>query len=161
MSGEPEDDPNVTYAFEPDFALKKIIGEDVDISKIFTPERIKACQDIIDNARSEFFEEEKPRVLELKTIVQGGNEKNLPQILAICKEIKSQAKIFGFSFIADLCTQIITFAELETRPVKVRFQVIAKFTDALVIAVLNKMKDEGGVLEKELDKIVAEVLARA
>lgn len=147
-------------AHEPDYALRKLIGEDVDIRKIFTAEKIKQCQKIIDTARDDFFEEEKPCVAELRMLVQAGDETKFSQIASICTDIRGQARIFGFSFIADLCAQIVTFAELQSRPAKVRFQVISKFVDALQVAVHHKMHDEGGVLEKELNKIVGELLGK-
>lgn len=148
------------FTYEPDFALRKIIGDDVDIMQIFTPEKIRLCQDIIDKARDDFFEDEKPRVLELKKIIAQSNIHNLSKIVAVCSEVRCQARIFGFSFIAGLCEQMITFANADSKPPKVRYMIISKLGDALVVAMLNRLKDEGGILQKELNATVQQLLEK-
>ena len=46
------------YAYEPDYTLRNILGENFDTEKYFK-ERIVECQNVIDSARNEFFEDEK------------------------------------------------------------------------------------------------------
>lgn len=146
---QPQDD--VVLAYEPDLSLKKMIGEGIEFKSILTPELRQACQKLIDDAREAFFEEEKPLVDELRRIVKAADPAKLPKIVEIASEIRAQAKIFGFSFICNLSEQIANFAQLPGKTADVRFLVISRFVDALYIAMIQKMKDEGGMLEKELN----------
>lgn len=143
----PDDD---VVAYEPDMSLQKMIGDGKNFKDILTPELRAACQKLINDARDAFFEEEKPRVAEMQALVKAANISSLPKIIELAAEIRSQAKIFGFSFICNLCEQIVNFSQLPGKTVEVRFLVISRFVDALSIAVFHKMKDEGGELEKEL-----------
>lgn len=147
-------------AYEPDYELRNILGENFDTEKYFK-ERIVECQNVIDNARNEFFEDEKPRVLQLRELAKSANPNQFVAIVSICKDIRGQARIFGFPFISDLCSEIIRFAELETKLPKIRYLIIAKLIDALSVAIMHKMRDEGGVLEAELNKVVGDILKKS
>lgn len=147
------EDGDVTME-EPDFALRKLLGPDLDLRKVFTPEKIKDCQRIIDDARDEFFTDEIKKVLEIKKLVQLKDEKFFMQISIIGQDLKSQARLFGFGFIANICSQIIFYAETDTKSLTARLAIISKFVDALDHAMKNRLKDETGQLEKNLMSIV-------
>ncbi len=142
---------DVTLAYEPDLSLQKILGKGLQFKDILTPQLRQACQKLIDDASDAFFEEEKPQVEEILKLARQGEISALPKIAALAVEIRSQAKIFGFSFIGNLCEQIVSFAQLPGKSAETRFMVISRFVDALYIAITQKMRDEGGTLEKELN----------
>jgi len=141
-------------ALPPDKSLKKMIGEHVNLGDLFTPEKIKACQKLIDMARDEFFEEEKPKVEQMRHILKANNQKALSDIEKMIQDIKGQARIFGFSFIVLVCNHILDFADDQTKSIERRILIIARFVDVLFIAMSHKIKDDGGALEKELKIIL-------
>lgn len=129
-------------AYEPDHTLRNILGEKFDAEKYFKG-KIADCQKVIDAARDEFFEDEKPRVLQLKELAKSANPEEFAPIISVCNDIRGQARIFGFSFISHLCSQIILFAELEAKLPKLRYLIISKLIEALSVAIFHKIKDEG------------------
>lgn len=151
-NNQPQDD--VILAYEPDLSLQKMIGDGVQFKDILTPELRQACQKLIDDARDAFFDEEKPHVEEIRKLAKAGDVRDLPKIAGIASEIRAQAKIFGFSFICNLCEQIVSFALLPGKSAEKKFLVLSRFIDALYIAMIQKMRDEGGALEKELNMSV-------
>lgn len=147
-------------AYEPDDTLRQILGPEVDLRKVFSPEKIAAVQKIIDDARDEFFINELPSVQKLREIVSAEDPAKFLTIRNICWDIRSQARIFGFTFISNLCAQIVESTENQDTPAKTRYLIITKFVDALVMAVTHKVRDEGGGLEKELQKVVEHLMTR-
>lgn len=145
---------NYVTAFEPDRSLQKIIGEDVDLNTIFTPEKIKACQKIIDEARNEFFDNELPKIDLIRSFLRRGNDTSFQQIEFIVNDMRSQARIFGFPFIALACSHIVSFCDDYTKKAETRRLIISKFVDLLYIALRNKVRDEGGGLEKEIARLL-------
>ncbi len=147
-------------AYEPDYTLRNILGENFDAEKYFK-ERIADCQSVIDNARNEFFEDEKPRVLQLRELAKSADPNQFSTIVAVCRDIRGQARIFGFPFISNLCSEITRFAEMESKLPNVRYSIIVKLIDALSAAIMHRMRDEGGILEAELNKVVGEILKKS
>jgi hypothetical protein len=142
---------DVILAYEPDLSLQKMLGDGQKFNDLLTPEIRQACQKLIDDARDSFFEEEKPSVETLRALVKSGNVQKLPKIAGIANEIRAQAKMFGFSFICNLSEQIVNFAQLPGKGADMKFMVLTRFVDALYIAMIQKMRDEGGELERELN----------
>ena len=140
---------------EADFALRDLLGPDIELRKVFTQEKIKDCQKIIDEAREEFFTDEIKKVLEIRKLVQTQDEKLFKEIALLGQDLKSQARLFGFGFISNICAQIIFYAETDVKNIKTRFTVISKFVDALDQAMKHRLKDETGQLEKNLMSMFA------
>lgn len=141
-------------AIEPDRTLKKIIGENVDLKTVFTPAKIKACQKIIDDARNEFFDNELPKIDYIRSFLRSNDDSSFQKIELIVNDMRSQAKIFGFPFIVLACSHIIAFCEDYTKKADTRRLIISKFVDLLYIALRNKVRDEGGGLEKEMARLL-------
>lgn len=141
-------------AIEPDQTLKKIIGENVDLKTVFTPEKIKACQKLIDDARNEFFDNELPKIGQIRDFLKETDESSFHKIEYIINDMRSQAKIFGFPFIVLACNHVISFCDDYTKKPETRKLIISKFVDLLYIALRNKVRDEGGGLEKEMAKLL-------
>lgn len=150
MTSEHNQD-DVIIAYEPDLSLQKMIGDGVKFNDLLTPEIRQACQKLIDDARDSFFDEEKPRVEKLRELVKSGKIDDLSKIAHMANEIRAQARMFGFSFICNLSEQMVNFAQLPGKATDTKFLVLSRFSDALYIAVLKKMRDEGGELERELN----------
>lgn len=140
---------------DPNFLLRDLLGPDVELRKIFTPEKIKDCQKLIDEARDEFFLDEIKKVAEIKKIALLGDENALKSIVFLGQDLKSQARLFGFGFIANICTQIIFYAETNEKSFPARLNIISKFLDALEHAMKHRLKDETGQLEKNLMSILS------
>ncbi len=141
-------------AVEADTSLKKIIGEEVDLNRLFSPEKISACQKIIDDARNEFFQNELPKVEIIKKLMRDDETKIDYKVSEIVNDMRSQAKIFGFPFIVLACTHILSFYDDTAKPLGVKHKIISRFVEILHIAIKNKVRDEGGDLEKEMARLL-------
>lgn len=140
-------------AYEPDYSLKEAVGKDVDLTKLFTPERLRKCQEIIEAARDEFFIEESEKVKMMQVFILQKDLTTFNAIADMAQEIKSQARIFGFTFIANLCSQIVHFCLSDEKPLPVRLQILERFITALDLAMSSRVRDEGGNLEGQLKQI--------
>lgn len=157
---------NTVYAYPADRTLRDLIGKSTALSDIFTEEKIKACQKLVDEAKSEFFNTAQD---DMNTIIGLVDNKVFDDnYRELCKElfqplsnIKGQAEVFGFSLIARICKYLIEFCEkssdVEQTTVKDIF-IITKLVEALQKSFSAKIIDSGGVLEKELVLIIEQVL---
>ena len=144
-----ENEGNYTEAYEPENVLRKIIGNDVLLKDIFTPEKILACQKRIDVARDDFFDKADIQLEELKNML---NLAITPfeEIAFIAENIRGQAKFFHFPFIASVCSHITDYSQAASQPTQTRLAIIQKLAEALQIAFKTKIRDEGGVLQHGL-----------
>ena len=58
-------------AYEADRTLRKLIGWEIKLREVFTPERIEACQNQIDEACVSFYDTTKDEIVKLGGIVEG------------------------------------------------------------------------------------------
>jgi len=152
---EDKDDETV-IAYEPDFALKKTIGEDVKMSEIFTPEKIAECQKIIKDASASFFEAAQNDLNKLeealknaKIATDNGNA-FFEDAGQTATNLKGQAELFGFWLINNSCLQIIACCKSPQDPVSTRMSLIKELFSALHLAIQKRIMDDGGDVGKAL-----------
>ncbi len=158
------DGDNVTYAhYEPEPALRTLIGKFIHLSDIFTQEKIDACQKLIDDAKALFFEISLPDIAIITNdLIKGKSSSNNRQ--EICKilfqpvsNIKGQAEIFGFPLIARICNYLIEYCEESYHSQNMTMKdifIITKLEEALLRAFHQKIVDSDGAMEKELVSII-------
>lgn len=153
-----EKEDNVVYMSEPNHSLKKMIGEDVELTSIFTTEKIKRCQTIIDEAKAGFFDTVRGDMARLETAMARAQElESRPQefyniILVPTQNIKGQALAFGFPLITRICGYIVGYCSSSKQTTHIAQQLIRKLLEALHFAVQNKITDDGGAVGRELLK---------
>ncbi len=151
----PKNDPNAVYAYAPDYALRKLIGP-MPLSDIFTPEKIAACQKILDDAKASFFETSSADMEFIRVMLNGSDENHqqgFRQLFEPLANIKGQADVFGFPLISSLCKYLIEYTEegAEQAVLAAKNQlIIQRLSEALQKAFDERVVDAGGALEREL-----------
>lgn len=141
--------------YEPESALREIIGQDVQLRNLFAPEKIASCQKLIDTSRNEFFDNS---YKELETIVSSlqSNIEDFSKILIPVENIKGQAKIFGFPFIINICCHISDYCQNGDLTEK-NLEVVKKLIEALTVTLKNKVTDQKGALNEELSGFMTKI----
>ncbi len=139
-------------AVEAHSEIKEILGKEVELSKVFSKEKIIACQKIINSAKNNFFDTAKKELSELKKLLKSNidSQNDDEDIIKPLASIRSQAETLGFILITQVCDYIIKYYESETMDNKKRIRIIDKLVDTLKLAFDQKIKDDGGPLGKEL-----------
>lgn len=145
-----------TIAYEPEQKIRQLLGDDFVCKDIFNAEKIRLCQQIIDEAKSTFFDSASVELDLLKMLVEAAQEaRDVPesifeQIADQAANIQGQARLFGFPFIVSVCTHIIGFCEESSQAADKRISVINKLVSALHLAFVKHIEDEGGTTERAL-----------
>lgn len=155
-------DANIVYAYEPDQTLRQLIGKSTILADIFTKEKIAACQKLVDDAKSSFFDTAQPDMDTISALVKNKALTNNYQEL--CKQlfqplsnIKGQAEVFGFPLITRVCKYLIEYCESSASAKSMAARdifIITKLVEALRRAFQEKIVDAGGTIERELISVV-------
>ncbi|MBP7477529.1 MAG: Hpt domain-containing protein [Chitinophagales bacterium] len=139
---------NEIRIYEPESFLREIIGTDLQLKNLFTPEKIASCQKLIDVSRNEFFDNAYKQLKALHGLFQSDLQ-DFSKILMPVENVKGQAKIFGFPFIVNVCNHISDYCQDGDLSEK-KLKVVKKLIEALTLTLKNKVTDEEGTLNKEL-----------
>jgi hypothetical protein len=158
---KPSTDDGVVYAYEPNLSLQKIIGA-ASVADIFTKEKIEACQKLLDDAKSSFFDTAKDDMCTITALVSNkalvdNFEQLCSQLFEPVSNIKGQANIFGFPLISCICKYLLEYCADGTSgaPVTARdVFIINRLVEALDRAFSEKIVDAGGAIEKELIAVI-------
>lgn len=145
-----------TVVYETENVLQKKIGNDFSLDQIFSPERIKKCQNVIDQAKASFFETAKN---DLESLLSMSRFSSLPlnKMATLSENIKGQARIFGFSFISAVCDYITDVCMASTIEEEKKKFLLKKLIEVLEISFKEKITDEGGALNFDLSKIMKKI----
>jgi hypothetical protein len=154
----------------PDYALKKMIGENVDINQIFSAENISKAQEAIDSHKDNFLEWVKNDLMALEENYKNATtnipacEADIGKLAKVAFVIKSQAGTFGFSLATLVAKSLDDFCNRDFRPSPEHLTVIRKHIDALQAIFSKNIAGDGGTLGRELssnlDKLVAKYTAK-
>jgi chemotaxis protein histidine kinase CheA len=128
------------------------------LEKLFTKEKIEACQEMIDTAKASFFDAAQAdmdaiNVLSKDKKFENDNPGFCRQLYRPVRNIRGQAKIFGFPLIDRICGYLEEYCESSASSQKMTARdvfLIGKLVEALQRAFEQKIVDEGGAIEKEL-----------
>lgn len=153
---ESEEFPDVKI-IDPDFALKKKIGEKVNISDIFTPERIAEAQKAIDDTQAEFLLWADKDLAELDLAFKDfaadpdGNFFELDRIRKIAFSVKCQAGTFGFALASEVGRSLYNYAMKHDKGyTPERLSVLQKHIEAIRTIITKNIQGEGGPIGAEL-----------
>jgi len=144
-------DDSVTH-YEAYSAIRDIIGN-IPLSQIFTKDKIKACQKIIDTEKDNFFnnaEKELELVDKIFKKAKGKAHEYLQEIIPHISSIKSHSEALGFSLITEICSYIIENYDSKKIDPEKRVKILSTLFEGLKIAFHKKIKDDGGKTGKEL-----------
>lgn len=151
------------YAYEPDYSLRKIIGQSTILADIFSKDRIAACQNVLDEAKASFFETSLSDIHQIgmllldKTADTTQYQQRCQQALAPLHNIKIQAEIFGFSLIARICQYLREYCEKSAlKQFTGRdMYIVMRLVEALNRAFHERISDTSGQLETELASVIS------
>jgi hypothetical protein len=140
----------------PDYALRKIIGEDADMKQIFSSENIDKAQQVINEHKASFVE----WVMKDMDTLEDCYSKMVSNP-ALCDSeihklartafvIKSQAGTFGFDLATLVAKSLDDFCHNDFRPCLDHMTVIRKHIDTLAAIFLRNITGDGGAVGKEL-----------
>ncbi|MDD5586103.1 MAG: hypothetical protein PHY92_03985 [Alphaproteobacteria bacterium] len=146
----------MTIAYEPNYAVKKLIGEDVNIRDIITPEKIKECQKLVDDASASYFTNAHADMDKMGRAINGlvkakkPNESYFHEVGQIGNNLKGQAELFGFTLVTKICVQIMECCKASHEPFNTRLSLIKELYAALNLCINRSIKDDGGEAGKSL-----------
>ncbi len=139
-------------AYEPNCAMKRKLGQSFALGALVTEEVISACETLLSDASASFFQEAETDVAALEQLLLSPLEKPgmIDQLQTHAYNIKSHAKVLGFSFITEICVQLIaTIVSRKLAPEKKR-PLLLKLVQALRLAFTQQVRDDGGAAGQEL-----------
>lgn len=141
---------------DPDFSLKKKIGEKVNIAEIFTPERIAEAQQVIDDTKAEFLKWAEKDLIDLEDAYRHfSNDQDavffeLDRIRKIAFSIKCQAGTFSFELASEVAKSLYNYAMKHEKYSADQMQVLQKHVEALQAIFSKNIQGEGGPIGVEL-----------
>lgn len=129
--------------------LRDIVGADFRMAKAINADKIKACQKLLDHARENFFEESADDLVILERIAGtiGGEyeliQGHAEQVEITAFNIKGQAELYGFGFIAQVCGRLIALVTSEKLAAHQKGQAYSQLINALRIAYEHRITDNG------------------
>ena len=140
----------------PDYSLKKVIAEDVDIKEIFSPENIDKAQAVINENKASFLEWVLQDIGQLhasyaKALASPADkEAETRKMARTAFIIKSQAGTFGFPLATRIAKSLDEFCSRHTQPTDDQLTVIHKHIEALVVIFNHNITGDGGDVGKDL-----------
>ena len=150
-------------ACEPDNELLEILGGNAAaLEGIFSKEKIRATQQMIDDAKLAFFTQAQGDMDTIGALTAnkefiGKYDALYRRIFQPLCNIKGQAEIFGFTLIACICKYLIDYCEdsaLRTNLSDKDMLIITQLTKALQRSFEDRIVGSGGDIEKELEHII-------
>lgn len=141
----------------PDFSLKKKIGANVNISEIFTPERIEAAQKTINDTQSEFISWAAKDLTDLEHAYHAvardpatAPAAKIDAIRRIAFSLKAQSGTFGFNLGSEVAKSLYDYMMKHTTYSAENITVIRKHLDALQVIFQQNIQGDGAAIGAEL-----------
>jgi hypothetical protein len=160
-----QDDEDVRI-LPPDYSIKEKIGMDVNLSEIFTPDRIAQAQKAIDDTQAEFVEWAYKDLVELEHTYRSIAEKpedapasRVEKVRKIAFSLKCQAGTFGYPLGSEVAKSLYKYTTTHGSYTSGNVVVLRKHIDALQVILQQNIQGEGGKMGAELmtglEKLVA------
>ncbi len=154
---------------QPDYSLKKMIGEHIDLKQVFSTENISKAQEVIETHKDEFLEWVKGDLAALedhyskamKDIAHSKGE--ITKLAKIAFVIKAQAGTFGYALGTAVAKSLDDFCNRDFVASAEHMTVIRKHIDTLKAIFSKNITGDGatmgGELMGNLQKLVAKYRA--
>lgn len=149
------------YAVLPVNNLKKKIGSNVSLNKIFTPEKIQACQQLIDDSQQKFVEAARECWMELEKTydAMGGSEAqfhaHIRNILKSTHAFKSHMETLDRKLGFEAAHSLHGFCSKLAKPSNGALVVIKKHMEIMKTALSGEKTTTSAVLDDEIIKNLA------
>ncbi len=147
---------NEAKILPPDYSLKKMIGENVNIKEVFTEEVVEKAQGTIDLHQDKFLEWAINDVASLEAAYQkaldnaASNEAAVTEIEEISATLKARAGTFNFGLATSVAKSLNSFCQIHRKPTGEHLTVIRKHIDTLSVVFNKNITGDGGEVGKEL-----------
>lgn len=165
-SAEPQGSEEEIRILQPDYSLKKKIGEDVDLKKIFSAENITKAQAVIETHKESFLEWVKNDMNTLEDCYKQAKAslaESAPHMQKLAKTafvIKSQAGTFGYALATQIAKSLDDFCNRDFKPQPEHLTVVRKHIDVLQSIFLHNIVGDGGALGDELGGNLRKLVAK-
>lgn len=151
---------NEKKAPSPTSAIRKKIGKNVNMHDVFSPEKIKECDAIIERANNEFLKEALgiwQSIIHDFGDLYANPDASLPILKKITKsslEIKGKLDAIGYGLGMKIAKSLHDFAEKDCVPQK-HMVIYGKHIDAMNTVIRSNLKGDGGAIGSEIMKALA------
>ncbi|MFM9889748.1 MAG: hypothetical protein ACKVOE_03755 [Rickettsiales bacterium] len=138
-------------AYEPNCELRNIVGEDFRLADIVTDEKIAACEALLEKAAADFFIDAAADLSALRAVATlGWASSDFEALLTHTYNIKSFAKVLGFTLITDVCMHIVNTAHSQKLDMKKKQALLVQLIGTLQLTFDKQLRNDGGHFGQEL-----------
>jgi len=147
--------PDEAQVLAPDYALKKKIGENVDIKVAFSDENVAVAQQVINNHKDSFRDWAAKDIAALeghynKATKPESHKAGIAAIAEIAERLKSQAGTFDFGLATLVAKSLANFCIHHLEADADHMIVIRKHIDTLSVILGQNITGDGGQVGGEL-----------
>lgn len=145
MSSIEEVSPVILY--EVQHAISQQLGEGIKLAEFITAEKIAACNAIVQQAADDFFSEALGDLEKLEILAgQSASVPSIEQLRTSIYNIKSFAKVLGFTLITETCVHCLAAIDNDSMPEKKRRALLHELVKILRVAFNHRIRDDGGAM---------------
>ncbi len=147
---QPSDNAPV-FAYEPNCQLKQELGEEFSLEEAISEEQLRACEALVDQAAEDFFAEASSDLRALAAMTHPAEgATDYEQLLMHAYNIKSLAKVLGFTLITDVCMHLVGTVHSQKLSETQKQAMLNTLVDALAMTFDHRIRDDGGTFGREL-----------
>ena len=149
MSTTPEKSPDTSpvIIYDVKNSIRLELGEGTTLSEFITPEKIAACNALVEQAANDFFTEALDDLEKLETLSQQkAANSSIEQLRASIYTIKSFAKVLGFTLITETCVHCLAAIDNDRLPEKKKRALLGELVKILRVAFNHRIRDDGGAM---------------
>jgi hypothetical protein len=133
--------------YDVQLSISQELGEGTTLASFITPEKIAACNAIVQQATDDFFSEALSDLERLETLSdQPSSPACMEQLRSSIYTIKSFAKVLGFTLITETCVHCLAAIDNEKLTDKKKRALLAELVKILRVAFDHRIRDDGGAM---------------
>ncbi len=149
MNSTEENIPTIIHQVE--HAIQTELGDDFSLGDFITAEKIAACNALVQKASDDFFTEALGDLEALEELAHGTKDNvSWEKLRTSIYNIKSFAKVLGFTLITETCVHCLAAIDSETMPSKKKRALVSELVKMLRITFDHRIRDDGGVMGAEM-----------
>ena len=147
---------NDVQILPPDFAIKNILGDNVDIKAVLSGENVAAAQEVINEHKNDFLEWVVKDIESLNIHYNNAmaniadSSLDIEEISKLASTIKAHGGTFGYNLSTLVAKSLDKFCNKTPKPNLEQMTVIRKHIDCLSVIFAKNIEGNGGDVGKEL-----------
>ena len=143
-------------AYEGNCSLKQDMGGEFKIATYITEEKLKSCETLLQKAVDEFFTDAEADLHALESMIKAITPETIAggahQIQTHAYNIKSLAKVLGFTLISEVCVHLVATTASQKLNAEKQKAILENLVNALRLTFMQRIRDDGGVIGQEILK---------